>query len=71
MKTAPHPNAAQLLADYMLSPEGQKLANAGFGALYPNIQGTFYAKIRDVNVNDFTTAKVQAFNDQWVSLFTK
>lgn len=71
MKTAPHPNAAQLLADYMLSPEGQKLANAGFGALYPNIQGTFYAKIRDVDVNDFTTAKVQAFNDQWVTLFTK
>ena len=71
MKTAPHPNAAQLLADYILSPEGQKLVNLGFGALYPNIPGTFYAKIRDINVNDFTPAKVQAFNDQWVNLFTK
>lgn len=71
MKTAPHPNAAQLLADYMLSPEGQALTNLGFGALYPNIPGTFYAKIRDVNVNDFTPAKVKAFNDNWVNLFTK
>ena len=71
MKSAQHPNAAQLLADYMLSPEGQGLANAGFGALYPGIKGTFYAKIRDVNVNDFTPAKVKTFNDNWVNLFTK
>jgi iron(III) transport system substrate-binding protein len=71
MKTAPHPNAAQLLANYMLSPEGQALANLGFGALYPNIPGTFYAKVRNINVNDFSPAKVKAFNDEWVNLFTK
>jgi len=69
-KNAPHPNAAQLLANYMLSPEGQALVNRGFGALYPNIPDTFYTKIRDINVNDFTKAKVDAFNANWVRLFT-
>ena len=39
MKTAPHPNAAQLLADYMLSPEGQKLANAGLRRPVPEHPG--------------------------------
>ena len=47
------------------------MANNGFGALYPGIPGTFYAKIRDVQLNDFTTAKVKTFNDTWVNLFTK
>jgi iron(III) transport system substrate-binding protein len=71
LKQAPHPNAAQLLADYMLSPEGQGLVDKGFGAVYPNIPGTFYAQPRIVNVNDFTPAKVKAFTDHWVALFTK
>jgi iron(III) transport system substrate-binding protein len=71
LKQAPHPNAAQLLANFMVSPEGQELSNRGFGALYRNIPGTFFAQPRSIDVNDFTPAKVQAFNDKWVSLFTK
>lgn len=71
LKQGPHQNAAQLLANFMVSPEGQELSNKGFGALYRNIPGTFYAQPRSVNVNDFTPAKVQAFNDKWVSLYTK
>ena len=71
LKQAPHPNAAQLLANFMVSPEGQELSNRGFGALYRNIPGTFFAQPRSIDVNDFTPAKVQAFNDRWVSLFTK
>jgi iron(III) transport system substrate-binding protein len=69
LKQAPHPAAAQLLANYLISPEGNKYADHGFGALYPNIAGTYYAKPRIVKLNDFTPAKVKAFNDQWVSLF--
>jgi iron(III) transport system substrate-binding protein len=70
LKQAPHPAAAQLLADYMMSPEGQGFDDAGFGADFPNIAGTFYAKPRIVNVNDFTPAKIAAFTANWVSLFT-
>lgn len=71
LKQGPHPNAAQLLANFMVSPEGQELVNRGFGALYRDIPGTFFAQPRSIDVNDFTPAKVQAFNDKWVSLFTK
>ena len=52
-------------------PKARHRPTTGFGALYPNIPGTFYSKIRDVNLNDFTPAKVAAFNDNWVNLFTK
>jgi iron(III) transport system substrate-binding protein len=69
LKQAPHPAAAQLLADYLISPDGNKYADHGFGAIYPNIEGTWYAKPRIVKLNDFTPAKVKAFTDQWVSLF--
>jgi iron(III) transport system substrate-binding protein len=69
LKQAPHPAAAQLLADYLISPEGNQYADHGFGADYPNITGTFYAKPRIVKLNDFTPAKVAAFTAQWTSLF--
>jgi iron(III) transport system substrate-binding protein len=71
LKQAPHPAAAQLLANYMISAEGNKYADHGFGAIYPNIDGTYYAKPRIVKLNDFSPAKVKAFNDQWVSLFVR
>jgi iron(III) transport system substrate-binding protein len=69
LQQAPHPAAAQLLADYMISPQGQQYSDHGFGADYPGIAGTYYAKPRIVKLNDFTAAKVKAFTDQWVSLF--
>jgi iron(III) transport system substrate-binding protein len=69
LKQAPHPAAAQLLADYLISPEGNGYADHGFGADYPGIDGTFYAKPRIVKLNDFTPAKVSAFLSQWSSLF--
>jgi iron(III) transport system substrate-binding protein len=70
LKQAPHPAAAQLLANYMESPEGQATVSATAGAIYPNIPNTFYAKPRVQHLNDFTAAKVSAFNALWVSLFT-
>lgn len=70
LKQAPHPAAAQLLANYMESPEGQATVSATAGAIYPNIPNTFYAKPRVQHLNDFTPAKVSAFNALWVSLFT-
>ena len=69
LKQAPHPAAAQLLANYMESPEGQATVSATAGAIYPNIPNTFYAKPRVQHLNDFTAAKVNAFIAQWSSLF--
>ena len=70
LKQAPHPAAAQVFANYIQSPAGQALISATAGTIYPNIPNTFYATPRVQHLNDFTKAKVDAFNAQWVSLFT-
>jgi iron(III) transport system substrate-binding protein len=70
LKQAPHPAAAQLLANYIISPEGQALVDNGFGAVYPNIPGTYYVTPRVQKLSDFTPAKIAAFNAKWVSMFT-
>jgi iron(III) transport system substrate-binding protein len=70
LKQAPHPAAAQLLANYIISPEGQALVDNGFGAVYPNIPGTYYVAPRVQKLSDFTPAKIAAFDAKWVSMFT-
>ena len=70
LKQAPHPAAAQLLANYIESPEGQATRLGDRRRHYPNIPNTFYSTPRVQHLNDFTKAKVDAFNALWVSLFT-
>jgi iron(III) transport system substrate-binding protein len=70
LKQAPHPAAAQLLANFIISPQGQQLVDAGFGAVYPDIPGTYYVTPRVQKLSDFTPAKISAFNAKWVSMFT-
>jgi iron(III) transport system substrate-binding protein len=69
LKQAPHPNAAQLLANFIISPEGQALHNFGLGALYKDVPGTFYSPPRVARSNDLSPAKVKAFVDRWSQLF--
>jgi iron(III) transport system substrate-binding protein len=71
LKQAPHPNAAQLLANFLISPAGQALAQQGLGALYPNVPGTFYSPPRVARANDLSPAKVSAFIAEWSKLFLK
>jgi iron(III) transport system substrate-binding protein len=71
LKQAPHPNAAQLLANFLVSPAGQALAQQGLGALYPNVPGTFYSPPRVARANDLSPAKVSAFIAEWSKLFLK
>jgi iron(III) transport system substrate-binding protein len=66
---APHPNAAQLLADYMLTPEGQGLVHKNYGSVLKGVPGTFYVPLRNQKLSNFTPAKVKAFNDNWDRLF--
>jgi iron(III) transport system substrate-binding protein len=70
LKQAPHPNAAQVLANYMMSPGGQALLNFGLGTAYPGVADSTYAPPRVARSNDLSPAKVKAFIDRWTKLFT-
>lgn len=69
LNKAQHSAAAQLLIDYMLSTEGQAVMNEGYGAVYPNVKGTFYAAPNNVKLNDYTPAKIAAFQAKWNDMF--
>jgi len=71
LKQAPHPNAAQLWANFVMSRGGQAIVNRRFGAIYPNIPDTFYAKPEKQILNDYTPKKVAAFQAKWDALFKK
>jgi len=69
MKQAPHPAAAQLLADFLLSPEGQGAINHHTGAVLKNVPETSYVIPRIQRLSKLTPAKVTAFQAYWSSLF--
>ena len=69
LKQAPHPAAAQLLADFMLSPEGQGAVNHHIGAVLKNVPETSYVIPRIQKLNELSPAKVTAFQSYWNSLF--
>jgi iron(III) transport system substrate-binding protein len=69
LKKAPHPAAAQLLADFIVTPEGQALVDKGLGSAYPKVPGTFYSPPRVPRANDLSPDKVKAFVDRWTKLF--
>ena len=69
LKGAPHPAAAQLLADYMVTPEGQQAVNRHYGSVLKNIPDTFYVPLRAQKLSNLTPAKISAFQQYWTSLF--
>jgi iron(III) transport system substrate-binding protein len=69
LKKAPHPNAAQLLADYFVTPEGQGIVHKNYGSVLKGVPGTFWVPFREQKLNNFTPAKVKSFNDNWDRLF--
>jgi iron(III) transport system substrate-binding protein len=70
LKNAPHPAAAQLLANYMVTAEGQEAINKGFGAVMRDIPGTYFVAPRVTKLSEFTPQKVQAYIQEWNSRFT-
>jgi iron(III) transport system substrate-binding protein len=70
LRKAPHPAAAQLLANYMVTPEGQAAINKGFGAVMRDIPGTYFVPPRVIKLSDFTPKKVSDYITYWNSLFT-
>jgi iron(III) transport system substrate-binding protein len=69
LKNAPHPNAAQLLADFMVTKEGQAAVQHLSGAVIDGATETFYVAPRVPNLKNFTPAKIAAFQARWKALF--
>jgi iron(III) transport system substrate-binding protein len=69
MKGAPHPNAAQLFINYLVTKEGQQYSQQHLGAVLKKVPGTFYVAPRRQVLKDLTPAKVQAYQEYWNSLF--
>jgi iron(III) transport system substrate-binding protein len=71
LKSAGHPNAAQLLANFMVTTQGQADVQAGGGSVLPNVPGTLITndKVRKQDLSALTPDKVSAFQQEWNSLF--
>jgi iron(III) transport system substrate-binding protein len=69
LKGAPHPAAAQLLADYMVTKEGMGLATRLSGSVIKGLPNTFYTTPRNQKLSDLTPKKVADFQAYWNSLF--
>ncbi|TGN66047.1 extracellular solute-binding protein [Nocardioides eburneiflavus] len=71
LSSAAHPNAGQVLADFMASEEGQTALSAGYAATLPGIEGAV-AQASDVTLadpSDLTADDLKARESDWESLF--
>ncbi len=70
LKSAPHPNAAQLLSDYLVSEEAQTILAKASGSVYPGIGLMTTDKVRIQNVAKLSQDQVNAFTERWRIMFT-
>jgi len=70
LAAAPHPNAAQLLADYMISKEGQELVQKGFASIWPDVPGTLASndEVRRQDIELLTPEFIADFAVRWQDL---
>jgi iron(III) transport system substrate-binding protein len=69
MAKAPHPNAAQVLLNYMITREGQATSQRLAGVVQQNVPDGFFVEPRRQKLKDLTPAKVTAFQQRWDSMF--
>ena len=69
LKGAPHPNAAQVLLDFLVTKQGQKTSSHHTGAVLKGVPGTFFVQPRQQNLLALTPSKVTAFQNYWNGLF--
>ena len=71
LKVAPHPNAAQVLANFMVTREGQAALNSGYAAALPDIPGAVARaqEIASPNTDDLTPEKIEQYSQGWAQLF--
>lgn len=68
---APHPNAAQLLSDFLVTQEGQTAIDARGASVLPGIKGTVTSvdKVRNIDYDKLTTSDVKQFDSEFQRLF--
>ena len=69
LKGAPHPAAAQLVADYMVTPAGQAAVNHRYGAVLRSVPDAFYVPLRNQKLANLTPQKVTSYQHYWDSVF--
>lgn len=71
LKSGPHPNAAQVLSNFLITQEGQTAVARKSAAVLPNIEGAVdtTANVRRQDLSQLTPDKVREFQDTWESLF--
>lgn len=71
VRVAPHPNAAQVLVDFMVTREGQTALNDGYAAALPDIPGAVVRaqEIAAPNTADLTPDKVTQYSQEWAQRF--
>ena len=75
LSSAPHPNAAQVLADFLVTPEGQAAISHDFIACLPDIADTGLGTdllAQDVPLGDadeLSSDTVQAYQEEWEQEF--
>jgi iron(III) transport system substrate-binding protein len=71
MRKAPHPNAAQVLLNYMVTKEGQAASQRLAGVVLKGIPNAFYVVPRRQKLKELTPEKVAEFQRRWDALFRK
>lgn len=77
--SAPSPNAAQVLSNFLISPEGQEAISADFVPALPNIPGASIVEGSNVTAQEFGLAdqegldpeSVATYQTEWESIFVK
>jgi iron(III) transport system substrate-binding protein len=71
LESAPHPNAAQLLADFMITPEGQAAIARKAASVLPDIPGAVdeTKNVRKPDPANLTPDKVRDYQARWNELF--
>lgn len=64
---APHPNAAQVLADFLVSPDGQQILGRDNAPVLPGMPGAraVVTEVTERNVEDITPEAVQEYYQGW------
>lgn len=71
LKTSPHPNAAQLLANYMITQPGQEALARNTASVLPGIGLTTTDKVHRQDLTKLTPDRVKAYQENWRKMFTQ
>jgi iron(III) transport system substrate-binding protein len=69
LKQAPHPNAAQVLADFLVTKDGQQASQHASGVVLQGVPDAYFAPPRNQKLSNLTPKKIADFQARWNSLF--